>query len=350
MRREGGTLTAQSGARFISAQTFHQQAGEFLGGLRAELDARRIQWPDHWDVDHLCYRVDSEARYLSMKALLGGLGRMLAESEVNGRPIATYRLHLPIEHGDWRIDLVELPAPKLFKTTVEGFEHIEVVADESFDQIQRRFLQADFEHGGMSKLFNPELELRLSGAAVKFHHLSLESVIRLEVNDRVWRALRASRVLEHFKDLQPKVAGTFPLGLEHSLSDVDIVFQCPDAAVAIKRIRGHYQHAEGFRIDHSILNGVDTVVACFRIEGVPFELFGQAIPSTEQAAYRHFLVEERLLKLGGEGLAGKVRSARAAGRKTEPAFAEALRLAGDPYARLLELQCWSTGELRSLLA
>lgn len=344
----GGFLSDQTGARLLSAQNFHFQAEEFLASLRADLDARRIQWPDHWDVDHVCYRVESEARYLSMKALLAGLGRLLAESEVNGRLIATYQLQRPLEQGDWRIDLVELPAPKPFKKTVEGFEHIEVVADEPFELIQRRFLQADFDHGGMSKNFNAELELRIGPRAVKFHHLSLESVIRLETNDRVWGVLRDSRVLEQLKDLRPLVTGTFPLGIAHAESDLDIVLECPDLDVAAKRVQGLFQHEKNFRIERRAVQGIDTLLATFEFGGVALELFGQPAPSTGQRAFRHFLVEERLLKFGGEEFASRIRRARASGTKTEPAFAEVLRLEGDPFERLLEIQRWGTPELRSL--
>jgi len=41
---------------------------------------------------------------------------------------------------------------------------------------------------------------------------------------------------------------------------------------------------------------------------------------------------------------------RQAGLKTEPAFAELLALAGDPYAALLELESQSAPQLTALLA
>lgn len=345
----GGFLNATIGTRQLRAHNFHAQAEEFLAGLRAELDDRGVHWPDHWDVDHLCYRVESESSYLEMKALLAGLGALLAESEVNGRLIATYRLHRPLEQGDWRVDLVELPAPKPFKITAEGFEHIEVVADEPFETTQRRWLDSDFDHGGLKKILNAELELRLGARALKFHQLSLESVLRLETNKRVWNALTVSRVLESLQEFRPLVTGTFPLGIANEASDLDIVLESRDLGYAAKRIEGLCRHERGFRIDRIQVAGVDTLLATFVTAGVPFELFVQAVPVTEQRAYRHFLVEERLLKLGGPTFAEKVRSARARGLKTEPAFAEVLGLTGDPFERLLELQRSTNGELRSLL-
>lgn len=38
-------------------------------------------------------------------------GHLLGETQVNGRPIATFRLHEPVRYQQWRIDALELPAP-----------------------------------------------------------------------------------------------------------------------------------------------------------------------------------------------------------------------------------------------
>jgi hypothetical protein len=79
------------------------------------------------------------------------------------------------------------------------------------------------------------------------------------------------------------------------------------------------------------------VIATFRVAGVPFEIFGQARPVREQDGWRHFWVEKRLLRLGGENLREAVMTARRQGAKTEPAFAQVLGLEGDPYRAMLGL-------------
>jgi hypothetical protein len=60
--------------------------------------------------------------------------------------------------------------------------------------------------------------------------------------------------------------------------------------------------------------------------------------ANEQTAWRHFLVERRLLELGGPVFRAAVACERAHGMKTEPAFAAVLRLEGDPYRALLYLE------------
>jgi hypothetical protein len=52
---------------------------------------------------------------------------------------------------------------------------------------------------------------------------------------------------------------------------------------------------------------------------------------------RHMIVEERLLRLGGPEVREQIRSLKAQGLKTEPAFAVVFQLPGDPYKTLLQL-------------
>jgi hypothetical protein len=59
---------------------------------------------------------------------------------------------------------------------------------------------------------------------------------------------------------------------------------------------------------------------------------------SEQNGWRHFLAERRLLKLGGATLRAAVMNERARGAKTEPAFAAVLKLTGDPYLAVLDLE------------
>jgi predicted metalloenzyme YecM len=55
-------------------------------------------------------------------------GRLLIESMVGGRPIATYKLHqaIPLINGKV-IDVLEVPSPKKGSFYKRGLEHIEIV-------------------------------------------------------------------------------------------------------------------------------------------------------------------------------------------------------------------------------
>ncbi len=79
------------------------------------------------------------------------------------------------------------------------------------------------------------------------------------------------------------------------------------------------------------------MIAGFRHAGWPFEIFGEPCRLNEQAGWRHFEVERRLLRLGGEQFRARVMAARERGLKTEPAFAAVLGLEGDAYRAMLDI-------------
>ncbi len=150
-------------------------------------------------------------------------------------------------------------------------------------------------------------------------------------------AIRKSRVLEVLAGFDPHIAGTPPLGLDLPTSDIDILCHCSDAAALAGTLWDIFCDADGFSIRQWVGEG-RAVVAGFEMHGWPFEIFGQAVAVAEQDGWRHFLVERRLLAMGGEGLRSAIMRARHSGAKTEPAFAVVLGLAGDPYRALLDLE------------
>jgi hypothetical protein len=154
-------------------------------------------------------------------------------------------------------------------------------------------------------------------------------------------ALQATQIIELLKGFDPHVAGTFPLGLVLETSDIDVICH---ASIVGALARLHFRHYEDFRL-YQWTSSNRSVVARFRYGGFPFEIFGDARPVPEQEAWRHFDVERRLLALDDVRLRLSVSKQRASGMKTEPAFAAAMLLDGDPYAVLLTLSFESDDQL-----
>lgn len=331
----------------MNMNEFNIAAQDFLQRVFKKLDAQNIQLDRHWFIDHLCYRVSSLENYNAFKAQFAAFADLLIESDVNGRPIATYKFAEPIRFRDWSIHVVELPAPKPGKITIEGFEHFEVVADIGFDEIKQRYPKAVFSESGLKKEFNPELEISLDELAIKFHPLSLESVIRLEKNQPVYAAVKSSGVLKVLKEYQPLLVGTYPLGLNVSGSDVDVLISVPDLATAEALLQSKFSGFENFKIENHAEQAA--VTGSFDFQGIAFEVFAQVKDSAKQNGNLHFLAEERLLHLGGASFGERIQALRKAGDKTEPAFAKALGLSESPYEELLRLQKLSESELQEIL-
>lgn len=317
---------------------FFLLAHSFLKNMFNDLRDNNIQLAQHWDIDHICFRSESNVSYAELKSDFSHFAQLLIESDVNGRPIATFKLNKPIEYDGWRIDLVELPAPKQGKVTPSGFEHIEIVCDAPFDELKKRYEHLKIDVKGLEKDFNQELEVCLGERNVKFHHCSLSSVIQVEKNHQVWNAIQDSKILSLFKVNDPLVVGTIPLGVDTPDSDLDIILCSNDLLKMEEMLKLHFGQCEEFEIFQYRCEGQDSLVCRFRWSSITFEIFAQSIDTVRQTAFRHFQVEERLLKIGGINFLEKIKAERTRGLKTEPAFAKILKIQEDPYLALLELQ------------
>ncbi len=153
----------------------------FLENLFAEIEDKA---PDltasAYPIDHICYRVATAERYAEMKTFLEEENELLAESEVGGRAIATFKLKKSFNFRGQNIWLLELPMPKADKFYAEGFEHIEMVIDADFQAFMQRYPALKFETKAMNKRVNPEIRVNFASGTVKFHHQSLAEVIEFE--------------------------------------------------------------------------------------------------------------------------------------------------------------------------
>lgn len=133
---------------------------------------------DDYELDHVCYRVEHIADYQSIRADLAQHGQLLSEAVIGGRPIASFLLHEPLVYQHRIIPMVELPSPKPGRPYARGYEHAEFVIPDSFADFMQRYPQLTFDTRSAHKGVNPEISRDYEGMAVKFHHHTLEYVIR----------------------------------------------------------------------------------------------------------------------------------------------------------------------------
>lgn len=69
--------------------------------------------------------------------------------------------------------------------------------------------------------------------------------------------------------------------------------------------------------------------------GFGFEIFAQPLPVYRQYAFRHMIVEHRLLKKKGSVFQKRIIELKSSGLSTEEAFAALLNLSGEFYEALL---------------
>lgn len=171
-------------------------------------------------------------------------------------------------------------------------------------------------------------------------------------NDRqrlAYACLKKYKILELLEGFDPVHVSTISLGIDIPTSDLDILCEVKDFHVLQKQIEKNFAHYPKFLCKEKQRNRKAYLLASFLTEEFPIEIYGEDCPVEEQNAFRHACVHERLLNCGGPALQEKIQELKRTGVKTEAAFAQVLKLPGDPYLALLEVEGWGDEKLEEAL-
>lgn len=152
-----------------------------------------------------------------------------------------------------------------------------------------------------------------------------------------FRILTELRVLEILEEFNPILVGTIPIEIDIPGSDLDIICEAYDTDSFMNRVTYNFGHHETYHIQKKNIKGFLSVVCNFSYGNTPIQIFAQPKPVKEQNAYRHMIIEARLLSIGGKTSKLEIQNLKKRGFKTEPAFAKYFCLPGDPYESLLDL-------------
>lgn len=161
-----------------------------------------------------------------------------------------------------------------------------------------------------------------------------------EKQKRVYTILTTNRVLEKLKSFDPILTGTIPISIDIDTSDLDIICCFNNAYDFQTHLVNVFGHEQDFKI--FIPKHPGAVAASFTLDGFVTEIFGQAILTREQAAYRHMLAEHKILTEKGEAFRKQIVELKKQGYKTEPAFGKLLGIEGNAYEYLLKLYTLNT--------
>jgi hypothetical protein len=153
---------------------------------------------------------------------------------------------------------------------------------------------------------------------------------------QVYELLTRHEIMQALHSYQPLLVGTVPIAISIDSSDLDIICCYADAAQFEDHLIQTFGYYTSFKSYQTNINHEETVVATFSIDNWAFEIFGQNIPTKQQNGYRHMIAEYKLLQKHGEAFTQQIISLKQQGLKTEPAFAKALGIKGDPYLEILK--------------
>jgi len=153
-----------------------------------------------------------------------------------------------------------------------------------------------------------------------------------------YKELIELNIFERLKKFNPILAGTIPIEIDLPDSDLDIICECDNQAELSKILIKYFSGEKAFELKLYERNGIDTIRVRFNTENFMVEIFGQNIPTQEQNAYRHMLIEDKIIREKGLEFKSKIIELKSKGFKTEPAFAILLGLKGNPYEELLKIK------------
>jgi hypothetical protein len=149
--------------------------------------------------------------------------------------------------------------------------------------------------------------------------------------------LKTLKIFESLKKYNPILVGTIPIEIDIPESDLDIICQFEDQDEFSQRLVEIFGKNESFSLNSKYFNGILSIIAKFDAANFKIEIFGQNIPTEHQNAYKHMLIENKVLLEKGEEFKAAIVNLKQKGLKTEAAFSELLGLAGDPYKALLNI-------------
>ena len=143
-------------------------------------------------------------------------------------------------------------------------------------------------------------------------------------------------LLKKLKPFDPILVGTIPIQVDIEESDLDIVC-CVANNAHFRQLMEDFGEYKGFQLREVFINEVQSIIVNFVSDGFEFEIFGQNIPSEQQNAFKHMVIEHLILEEQRAEFREQVIKLKRQGYKTEPAFAKLLGLKGDPYVAMLEV-------------
>jgi hypothetical protein len=159
-----------------------------------------------------------------------------------------------------------------------------------------------------------------------------------DIQRKAYWSLTDHSILNDLEKFDPILVGTIPIGIDIEGSDLDIICCWKEKTDFIEALENCFGDYPNFELTETNYNNEATVICRFGLEDFIVEIFGQTTPTKEQFAYRHMIIEYKVLERMGEPFRQQIIELKKSGLKTEPAFAQLLKLNGDPYVELLKYE------------
>lgn len=121
-----------------------------------------------------------------------------------------------------------------------------------------------------------------------------------EKQRKVYTTLEKVKIFDILKSFNPILVGTIPIDIDTENSDLDIICEVYDFDEFEEVLSKNFKEMKEFKITIDKRKEIKNLVANFIYYGFIIEIFGQSLPTKKQNGYKHMIIEERLLKIGGD--------------------------------------------------
>ncbi|WBL21403.1 DUF4269 domain-containing protein [Zunongwangia sp. HRR-M8] len=146
------------------------------------------------------------------------------------------------------------------------------------------------------------------------------------------------RIMAILAEFQPVLTGTIPLDIAIASSDLDISCYVEKHSEFQEKLIANFGNKDDFKLWETSKFTELATVCSFKARCFEIEIFGQNLPVSQQNAYRHVVIEHKILQEKDKNFRSEIIKLKNEGLKTEPAFAKLLQLEGNPYQSLLEIE------------
>ncbi len=155
---------------------------------------------------------------------------------------------------------------------------------------------------------------------------------------KAFNLLTKYQIMEKLVDFNPILVGTIPIEIDIDSSDLDIICEWTNPDTFISFLHTNFSHFGNFKQWAKEINSHESVIANFIVEDFEIEIFGQNISPKQQFAYKHLIIEQKIIEKFGKKFKEEIINLKKQGFKTEPAFTKVLGIEGNPYLALLEFE------------
>lgn len=156
------------------------------------------------------------------------------------------------------------------------------------------------------------------------------------IQQLAYRELSDLKIFLVLQEFQPVLTGTIPLDIAIASSDLDISCAIKNHDEFKQKLFEYYKEQLQFSCRTTSRFGETASICSFKGQNFEIEIFGQNLRVAEQNAYRHMIIEHKILQENDEKFRRDIIKLKERGLKTEPAFAKLLGLEGNPYQALLD--------------